>query len=495
MGAWLSPVVLAALASRVVAGDGSVPALVATVAVAPLIALLLARKTPGDAPRASGATGVAVLIALAMIFGANLIVLGDFARGVGLERLHGIVGGALLVLVVVVLPVGDRGGRLALPFGTVLVLLPLGVVIASAGAPWTVWTGVASRPALTFDARSAWITNGRAFSERTILTFEEVHRVVAAAPATWRVIERDTPRVLVREWRLGAGDALTLRPGDQLAIEAGARVRFETGRRIPNTPVSGVAWADGRTGATQVTPLSAVGSVVTLVGGALALMSATDRAGARSSTRPPRWRAAAAVRRWLGLVVAPLLVLAFVAGAAAWGLYGVAIAPEIAALPAALAPLVELPARLDPPSWRAPLAAVVMGGVIALFLGFAFTWRVRLGEVFHAPSRTMLAGATALVAAVAATLAVRGGDPWQWFAWGLGLAASAAAAPRLAMAGPRGELAGALVGGTAFGVAIAGTGFVAPEVRPFIEQPALLAAPLGWATARLARPRERPAHG
>src|SRR5437870_2164725 len=107
---------------------------------------------------------------------------------------------------------------LAGPVVAMLVLLPLGLVIASAGSPWTVWANIAARPALTFDARSAWITNGRVFGERTILTFQEAHRVIAAAPATWRVIERDPPAIVVREWQLGAGGGLTWRPGGRLVV-------------------------------------------------------------------------------------------------------------------------------------------------------------------------------------------------------------------------------------------------------------------------------------
>jgi len=488
MGAWLSPVVLAALADRVVAGDGGVPALVATLALAPLIALLLARSAPGEVRSVCGVADAAILIALTLILGANLLVLGDFARCLGFERLHGIAAGVLLTLVVVASPAADRCWRWAMPLGTLLVVLPLGVVVATAGSPWTVWAGIASRPAPTFDARSAWITHGRAFGERTILTFDEVHRVVAGVPATWRVIERDAPRVVVREWTLGAGDALTLRPGDQLAIEAGARVRFETGRRIPNSPASGVAWADGRAGPARVTPLAVLGTVVTLVGGALALLGNRHRSG-RAEGRAPA-----------PVVAAPVLVLAFVIGATAWGLYGIALAPELAVVPRALAPLVEVTARLELTSWRPSFAAVLAGGVIALFVGVALAWRTRLGGLLQArsaapgdapPSPALVAGVTAVIIALATTLAVQGSDPWQWFVWALGLSASAAGAPRLARAGPRGELVGALFGGIAFGAAAVAVSFVPVDVRPFLEQPAVLAAPLGWATARLARSGHR----
>jgi hypothetical protein len=190
-----------------------------------------------------------------------------------------------------------------------------------------------------------------------------------------------------------------------------------------------------------------------------------------------------------------VLVLAFVIGATAWGLYGIALAPELAVAPRALAPLVEVTARLGTAWWQPSNAAVLAGGVIALFLGVAFAWRTCLGELLPAsaalrsvpPSPARFAGATVVIIVLATTLAAQGGDPWQWFVWALGLAASAVAAPRLAEAGPRGELVGALFGGIAFGAAVVAVSFVPVDVRPFLEQPALLAAPLGWATARLAR--------
>ncbi|HEV8142452.1 MAG TPA: hypothetical protein VGQ77_06315, partial [Methylomirabilota bacterium] len=140
--------------------------------------------------------------------------------------------------------------------------------------------------------------------------------------------------------------------------------------------------------------------------------------------------------------------------------------------------------------------AVLAGGVIALFLGVAFAWRTWLGELLHAgsaalravpPSPARLAGVTVVIIVLATTLAAQGGDPWQWFVWALGLAASAAAAPRLAQAGPRAELVGALFGGIAFGAAVVAVTFVPVDVQPLLAQPAVLAAPLGWSTARLAR--------
>ena len=77
---------------------------------------------------------------------------------------------------------------------------------------------------------------------------ELLRRGAQVAWLTLQPVERDAMRVVVREWRLGAGDALTVRPGDQLTVDPGARVRFEAGRRVPGAPPSGMAWAAGRRG-------------------------------------------------------------------------------------------------------------------------------------------------------------------------------------------------------------------------------------------------------
>jgi hypothetical protein len=478
VAAWLSPVVLAALAAGVVAGDASAPTLVAVVAAAALVGLLVA-------PRAFGAAAgpafcaLPIIAALVLVLAANLVVLADLWHLLGLARVYGVAAGMVLALGVVGWTGGDRWWRLATPVGAAMVLLPLGLVVTSAGSPWAAWAAVASRPALTFGESSAWVTQGRALGERATVTFHEPHRVVAATPATWRVLERDTARVAVREWRLGAGDALTLRPGDELAVDTGARVRFEAGRRVPGAPSSGMAWADGRQRSVRDTLTMSVGAAVTLVGGGLALAPALPVAGAAA-------------------ILTPVLLLAFVVGATLWGVYGIALAPELSLVPRALAPVLEVLTRVVTPPWRPALVALVVAGVVALFLGVVLACRARLAAVIAdvallirrpAPSALALAAGTAGVVALAAVVAARGGDPWRLFTWGLGLAAAAAVAPRLAKAGPRGELVGAVVGALAFGILVFGGARLPAPVRPFLDDPAVMAAPLAWLAARFARPR------
>src|SRR5262249_31570027 len=137
-----------------------------------------------------------------------------------------------------------------------------------------------------------------------------------------------------------------------------------------------IAWADGRTGATRASSLIALGLVVTLVGGALSL-AGRELQGERMAPTPAAWR-----------IGAPILVLAFVTGATAWGVYGVVLAPELAVVPRALALLIEVPGRLGP-LWREPLVEVAVGGIVALFLGLALAWRTRLGEALHGASVAM----------------------------------------------------------------------------------------------------------
>src|SRR2546430_4924996 len=121
-------------------------------------------------------------------------------------------------------PVGDAA-VLAGAAGVVLPLVVIGAV-AVAVPPWTAWSRTASRPALTFGERSAWVTDGRRLERSTTLVFTEPHRVTALNPGVYRVVEEvvegDAPRSVTREWRLAAGEALTLRPGDRLILQAGA---------------------------------------------------------------------------------------------------------------------------------------------------------------------------------------------------------------------------------------------------------------------------------
>ena len=475
----MSPIVLAALAARVVAGDGSAPLLVSAVAAAGLISLLAPPATPQAVTRITPVLQAPLVLAGVLMLAANLTVLGDLAPVVGLARAAGIAAGAVLALGVIGWTSGDRWWRLATPLGCVLVLLPLAPVVSSAGAPWSAWRTVASRTALTFAEGSAWVTQGRPLGDRAGVTFHEPHRVVAASPGTWRVVERDAMHIAVREWQLSRGDALTLRPGDELLVDAGTRVRFEAGRRVPGAPSSGIAWADGTPRRRRETLLLSIGTVVTLVGGGVALAPALPLAG-------------------LVAITAPALLLAFLVGASLWGLYGVALVPELSLAPRALAPVIEALTRAAPPPSRSALLAVVIAGVGALFVGAMLAWRARVraalieGAASIGLARPTMAHAVGapIVVALATALALRGDDPWRLFTIGLGLATAGVVAPRLARAGVRGQGAGAVVGTLAFGAALFGGGSWLPATAgPLLEYPAVVAAPLAWRAARFRRSR------
>jgi hypothetical protein len=470
------------LAARVVAGDPDFPLLAAIIASAAVVGLLAPPAIAGSEPSSVArplppVMALALLAALMLVLAADLVVMADLARLLGLTRTHGLIAAAVLALGVAAVPFGDRWWGLAAPVGVLVVLVPLALVIASVGPPWAVWRDVASRPALTFDERSAWVTHGRALPEGTRLTFDEPHRVIAATAATWRIVERDAVRpgdrqpvrIVVREWRLNPGDALTVRPGDQLTVDPDARVRFEAGRRVPGAAASGITWADGGRRRVRDILVAVAGTAVTLVGGGLALVAPWPTSGATRAAR-------------VAMALAPALIVAFVVGATLWGLYGIALAPEMALVPRALAPVLEVVQRVETPAWRAALAGLVTTAIAVLFLGVAFAWRGRTGAAlaglaaaFGRPSISTAAttAGTAAVVVLAATVAWTGRDPWQLFTWGLGLAAAVVVAPRLAAAGPRAELVGMAVGTGAFAAAVL-----------WIPHPALVAAPLGWVAAR-----------
>jgi hypothetical protein len=468
-------VVLAAVVTRVVEGDAAAPALVATVALAPLVALLGAAGPADPVPRARGVADAALALALLLMMAANLVVVAELARGSGLAGWPMIALGPVVALVVIVAPAGDRLWRWALPSGVALVLLALAVVGVARGGPWAAWTTVALRPALIFAPHSAWVTEARPIAGRSTLEFDEVHRVVAGAAVTVRVIERDGGRAAERQWRLAAGEAVTLRPGDELILEAGTPVRFEAGRRIPGAPASGPAWADGRT---PPAGAAVAGMAITLVGAAIALVPAA----ARPLAGTPAMAAA-------GLVVAGVL------GAALWGVYAIALVPEVMLPPRGVVSLADLTRSLAVPATRPALPPVVAAGVLALFIGAVLAWRARLVELARglalafgrpAPSRALPTACAVAALLAAAALAARGVDPWRLFVLGAGLATSVVA-PRLARAGAAAETGGATVGTVVFIAALAFANDLGPAFAGIADYPALVAAPLAWLAARLAR--------
>ena len=456
VAAWLQPVLVVALAFRVTAGEADAPWLALAALIAPLIALL----APGRAPAVNPVTGAVAAVTVTLLLAADFLVAGDAATLLGAPRWQGVALAALPAVVIAAWPPARRLSPGALAAAAVLLLVaPAAVALAAGGAPWAAWHRNGLRPSLTFSEQSPWVLGGERFARAATLRFSEGQRVVALTSGLYRVVERDAARPTVREWRLTAGEALTLRPGDELTVEAGARLRFEAGRRVPGAPASGVEWADAPARGPRLLP-AALGGLVTLLGGALALVPAARRG-----------RAAAA---------GPLVLLASVTAALAWGVYAAA-APDLALAGALPGPLLRLPALALGARAGAPLALLTGLALIAMLATAAVALRERLAAATSSALELWIAAVV-----VATALAVAPFEPWRVLTLALGLAGAAWAPARLA-ASPAGALAGPIVGGVAF-VALAALPALAPGAPVWLDAvtryPALVALPLGWLAAR-----------
>jgi hypothetical protein len=457
LAAWTGPVLLGTLTTRVAAGAPDAPILVLAAVVAPLVALLQPRVD--EAPHVVSATATSVSAAL--ILAASFVPIGDVAVLLGGRRWHGVVMAAALLLLLALMPRIDRWRPIGLVVGgAALVLGLLTLASATALSPWTAWRDAAARPALVFSAHSPWVSDGGWFARRATLTFEEGHRLIAVAPATFRVVEHDGTTDVVRDWRLAAGDPLSVRPGDRVTVEAGSRVRFQAGKRVPGAAPSGAVWADA--GASP--GVGSVAALLTLVLGAIGLVPAAGRRG----------------------FVAPATLLTLALAAACWGVYAVATAPEVMLSGSVAEPLLGVSSAVPGARHLALLGVVAL---VALFVAAAGALRERVA---------VLAGARATVVwltivAVAAVASLWPFDPWLLLLAGLGIAAATLAAPRLAGAGVARvagwpvQAIGALTGGVTF-AAVAALGARLPAALGFVaDWPVLLAAPAAWLVVKLLR--------
>ena len=467
---WLQPVLLTALILRVTAGDADAPWLVLGALIAPLVALLVPARRPAET---NPVAAVVAAIAVALVLAGDFVLAADAATLLGGAPWLGVALAAAVALLLPVLPAARRLGLPALVLAGVAMLLLLAAVALRTGAtPWTAWSHGGLRAALTFSDASGWVREGERFARPARLTFIEAQRVTTLSAGVFRVTERDVVPPTVREWRLTAGEVLTLRPGDELAVEAGSRLRFEAGRRLPGAPASGIVWADAPARGPSMLP-GAIGTLVTLLGGALALVPGARRHGSPAA-------------------LAPLALMAAVAVAVSWGVYTAAVAPDLALGGSPLTPLLRLPLRAVGPRTGGTLALLAAGAVLLLLLAAAIALRGRLAST---------AGARPVYWAVTVGLAVAltawSLDPWQLFVLGLGLAA-AGWTPALHADGRTAALAGSIVGVGVF-VGLSALPVAAPGVAgwlaPLTRYPALVAMPLGWAASRAlgmtARPRTR----
>ena len=457
LAAWTGPVLVGTLTTRVAAGAPDAPMLVLAVVVAPLVALL--QPPVDDAPHAVSA--VATGVSATLILAASFVPLGDAAVLLGGRRWHGVMLASALLVLLAVTPGADRWRSAALLIGGAALVLGLLTLASATGrSPLMAWREAAARPALVFSAHSPWVTDGGWFARRATLGFDEGHRMVAVAAATFRVVEHDGKSEVVRDWRLAAGDPLSVRPGDRVTVEAGSRVRFEAGKRVPGAAASGAAWADA-----GVSPLvGSVAALITLVLGAVGLVPAAGRRG----------------------FAAPATLLVVALAATGWGVFAVATAPEVMLSGSVAEPLLRVSSAVPGARAFAPLGVLAL---LALFVAAAGALRERVTSL--AGVRGTMAWLTAV--ALAAVASLWPFDPWFLLMAGLGVAAATLAAPRLAGAGgarvagwPVHAL-GALGGGVAFVAAVALGPRLPVALGVVAEWPVLLAAPAAWLIVKLLR--------
>jgi hypothetical protein len=320
------------------------------------------------------------------------------------------------------------------------------------------------------------VTVGGRLDRPTTLSFTESHHVTAMSPGVFRVLEPDGRRVTAREWRLSAGDSLTLRPGDRLVLGAGAHVRFERGKRVPGVPVSGAAWADPPERHRLATLLEFLGLAVTLLGGAVLLV--------RLEAPPGR----------VDALVAPLLLLGFALGAVCWGAYAARLAPDLALGVRPLTPVVGLGAAGAHGAWRGALAASVVA-VAALFCAAARGLAERVEELVSVGGASTSGGWSARSRSLAvwvALLAVAGVatrwpvSPWATLLVGLGVGAVVGLASLVAGADRGAALAGCAVGVPVLVVLAAAAPWMGGSAEVLGRYPALAAGPLACAVTRVA---------
>src|SRR5712692_3306563 len=336
VAAWAGPAVLVTVAARVFGGLADAPVLALLVLVAPLAALLPAPAAPAPAP--SRIASLATLAGAALALAASFMALADVAEVLSVRRWQAAVLTAALAL------------------------------LASEWRP----RGGDARPA---PAGALVLAGAAGF----VLPLVVVAAAVGAAP--WS------------EWRLGPGDALTLRPGDRLVLEAGARVRFEAGKRVPGAPASGAEWADPPGRRSPQAAARALGAALTLAGGALVMLRASaapSPAGARA---------------------APVLLLVLVLAAVAWGVYAAGTAPDLALGAPGRAGLVELPARAVSGLAGRALTGVAVVSLLVLSLAGACALRGLAGSASGSARGASLVWAGLVVLAAAAS--VWPADAWR----------------------------------------------------------------------------------
>lgn len=366
---WITPALLFSVPAELLARGSEGLWIALLVVVAPLLGLLLVTP-PRDAEPPHPASTFSLALMGFVLLWANLLLVGDVARSLGLSRPTGIlvVAGSMFV-VTAWAPGRRRGPALALPalLALLALLVPLGVVVERADRlPLAAWNHAASLPAFRFPSESPWVNEGRPVAPRPgidTLLFEEEHRVTSVAGGPLRILVSDRGRVQIQEWTLAAGQSVTVRPGDRLVVEPGRSLRFEANKRIPGAPASGIRWADSPRPLLSTAFLSVLGSGLTILGGATALLA--------SERSLPISRAGAAIEG-AGYVLA-------LAWALGWATYTALVAPELFLGEITPEKLFELPAlALRGSPWGPSLDALVIAGAFFALLTSASALRSRL---------------------------------------------------------------------------------------------------------------------
>jgi hypothetical protein len=465
LAAWLHPALWLAL--PVLLLEGGVDGL--WVALLVVVAPLVARAYPAEPlPERASLLAVATLVVVVgLLLWANLVVVGDMAQWLGRPRWHGVAlaaGGAFLLAVL------PGAARTAPVLGLVALcavgLSAVALVRVPEADPFEAWRRVAARPAFRFAATSPWVTTGRELVRPAPgsdgIVFDEEHRITAASAGFIRIRSQDGSRLADREWEMSPGQSVTLRPGDRLEAGSALKLRFEAGRRVPGAPVSGAAWA--RAGALE--PTAGIGLALTLIGGAVALL----RSPGRSS-------------RVAGAVAGGGL-LAALAWAEAWAIYGALAAPEVFLGRGGVARLLDLPGlALDPVVSELSVNLLLVGGAASLL---ASTVALRVVAARLAAGGADIGrdpGLWGSVLAVAGLASLWPADAWALVLVALGLGASAVAPMLLGWPAPRsgrGALGAGLVGlGLFLALVVAGRlGALGGPLAPLAAHPALLALPV-----------------
>ncbi len=475
---WVTPALLFSVPVALLTGASGGVWIGLLVVVAPLLSRLLATGRTRASTEHTIAIAALGLVGSVLLW-ANLLLVGDMTQASGVSRPVGVLVAAAAVFVITAWnPVRRWGTALALA-ALLALLLPLGIVVGWAGRqPLAAWSHAASLQAFRFAPESPWVSEGRAVTPRRgtdTLLFEEEHRITPLVAGPLRILVSDGRRVRVQEWTLAANQSVTVRPGDRLILEPGRSLRFEANKRIPGAPASGVDWADRPHRSPGMGLLSMLGSGLTLLGGATALLT---------FERPVPISRAAVVMTGAGY----LLALAWAEG---WATYTASLAPELFLGGVAPEKLSELPAlALRGSSWGPRLGGLVLLAGFLSLLASASALRALLARAWRRGGDVELWGVIVGAAALGSFWLL---DPWSVLLIALGVGASTLAP--LAWGGfpperPEAVSVAVGTGGCLFlALAFAGEILTVSEVwvQIILNYPALVASPVATLLLWLAR--------